>query len=384
MKYNELSKEQLIEILQEKDKKLTKLNNENILLNRNKLWLEKAQNNANVMIFYMDLKGNFTKVTPRISEMLGYTAEELLTKNIWDITHPDDIEENRNKFKQLVERKVQTYDFEKRYISKAGQEVYVFVNCVLVSNDEGVPIHTLAYLTDITERKIMENQIKRDAKIVKEINDQVAMYVSENEKLMFELRRFRHDTLNILYGLNGFIETKNWEGLRNYFNEIQGQVKVLKDNNPFSIEKVKNLAVRGLLTAKLIEAQKSHVAMNLEIEKDVKLDGRYMKNTDLCELLGIYLDNAIEAAGQSVNKKVSICIFEDDGCISIIIENTYKNRKDTTIHKSKYLESSKDRGLGLRLSKRIIGQYTNVLHNTFAYQQTFIQELHILKEIQGR
>lgn len=232
--------------------------------------------------------------------------------------------------------------------------------------------------------KQLIEKTESESKVLKEINEQLSMYIQENEKLMFELRRFRHDTLNILHGLNGFIETKNWGGLKNYFSEIQEQVKILKDNNPFSIEKVKNLAIRGLLTAKLIAAQKLNVKMQIEIEDDIKIEGRYMKDTDLCEILGIYLDNAIEAAGEAVHKKMSIYIAEDSECISIIIENAFKNKP--SLSKNQIYPSTKgtERGLGLKLSKKILAQYPNVLHNTFVYQQIFIQELHILKVMQGR
>ncbi|ERI93396.1 hypothetical protein HMPREF1982_01820 [Clostridiales bacterium oral taxon 876 str. F0540] len=223
-----------------------------------------------------------------------------------------------------------------------------------------------------------------ESKVLREINEQLSMYIQENEKLMFELKRFRHDTLNMLHGLNGFIESKNWSGLKNYFSEIQEQVKILKDNNPFSIEKVKNLAVRGLLTAKLIAAQKLNIKMKITIEDDIKIEGKYIKDTDLCEILGIYLDNAIEAAGEAVHKKISIYIAEDSECISIIIENTYKYKPHFS--KSQLYASSKgkERGLGLKLSENILAQYPNVLHNNFVYQQIFIQELHILKSMQGR
>lgn len=215
-------------------------------------------------------------------------------------------------------------------------------------------------------------------------NEQIAMYVKENEKLMFELKRFRHNTLNILYGLNGFIETRNWDGLKNYFSEIQEQVKILRDNNPFSIEKVKNLAIRGLLTAKLVAAQKSNISMYMEVDKDVILEECFMKDTDLCEILGIYLDNAIEAAAQAINKKVSVCIIEDSECISIIIENTYKDTPNSLKNQSKHSKNNTERGLGLKLSKEILGHYENVLHNTFFYHQMFFQELHIFKRKQSR
>lgn len=272
MKYQGMTKQQLIEELINKENELTKLKQENILLKQNRQW------------------------------------EELLSKSISDITHAEENEYNLIKF-----------------------------------------------------------------------DEQLAMYIKENEKLMFELRRFRHNTLNILYGLNGFIETKNWDGLKNYFSEIQEQVKVIKDNNPFSIEKIKNLPVRGLLTAKLVAAQKSNIAMHVEVDSDIKLDGKFMKDIDLCEVLGIYLDNAIEAAGQAANKRVSICAFEDNECISIIIENTYKDMPDLSRNKANRLTNGMERGLGLKLSEKIIGQYENVLHNTFVYQQIVIQELHILK-----
>ncbi|MFL0245741.1 sensor histidine kinase [Candidatus Clostridium stratigraminis] len=228
------------------------------------------------------------------------------------------------------------------------------------------------------------SKLKKDGKILKEINKQLSLYIKENENLMFQLRRFRHNTLNILHGLNGFIETKNWLGLENYFSEVQEQIKILKDNNPFSIEKMYNLAVRGLLSAKLVTAQKANIEMKVEIDNDIKIDGKVMKDSDLCEILGIYLDNAIEAAEKALNKKVSIYFFEDNECISIIIENTYKDKPSLLKKQSSHLVSDKERGLGLQLSENILEQYRNILHNTFIYRQAVVQELHILKVNQGR
>jgi PAS domain S-box-containing protein len=358
MKYDEMNTEEFIKNIQ---------------------WVEEAKKYANIIICDIDLEGNFVQVTPQVSEILGYSEEELLGMNFKDITYPEDIPENWEKFQKLINREIQAYDIEKRYIRKDGSIIWIFVNCVLVTDENEKALRGMAYMQDITERKRMEEVINRDSKKLMKINSQLQLYIEENEKLMLELRRFRHDVLNILYGLNGYIESKDWTGLKKYFDEIQDQVEVLKDNNLFSIEKIKILALRGLLTAKLMAAKIKNISMQITAESDIIIEDKDIREIDLCEVLGIYLDNAIEASEQAVDKRISVYIHEEADCISIVVENTFKNRPNMAAIAKGLSTKGKGRGLGIKLSKDILLQYPNILHNTFLTPKMFVQELQIIK-----
>jgi two-component system, LytTR family, sensor histidine kinase AgrC len=228
--------------------------------------------------------------------------------------------------------------------------------------------------TDITKRK-------QDEEKLRVVNEQLKAYVEKNANLMFELRRFRHNVLNILHGLSGYIETKDWKGLTKYFNEFGNQVEILKDPSTFSIEKIRNLAVRGLLTVKLNTARLLGINMQIQVEKDINLGEELIKDTDLCELLGIYLDNAIEASAEALIKKVSVFFIENNQYISVLIENSFDEKPD--LNQTRLGKSTKGdgRGFGLKISESILKRYPGILHNTMIQHQLFLQEIHISKQV---
>jgi nitrogen fixation negative regulator NifL len=105
--------------------------------------------------------GRFLQVNPTLCEMLGYSEEELLTKKGSDLTHPDDREWSAAARAQIWrDEKTLIRNYEKRYIRKDGQVVWARVSITVIRDSNGQPIHSVAHVVDVTERRQAEERLR--------------------------------------------------------------------------------------------------------------------------------------------------------------------------------------------------------------------------------
>ena len=100
------------------------------------------------------------KTNKSFSDMLGYTFEEFQTKNLTDITHPDDIQKTKEVIEALLTGKESVIRFEKKHIHKNGSVVFSEVVTTLQKNRDGKPLFFITSVQDITERKQSEKVLK--------------------------------------------------------------------------------------------------------------------------------------------------------------------------------------------------------------------------------
>ena len=222
------------------------------------------------------------------------------------------------------------------------------------------------------------NKIKLDEQ--KEKYDQLLIYTGIIEKLTRDIRAFRHDLNNILLTLRSFIEHNDMEGLKAYYIReiLQNQLVTLDENSAFLyIEYIKCVPLKGLLTTAFQRAIKRDIQVSLFI--DEYLDETGMQAIDLCRAMGIFLDNAIEAARDSEDKVLSVSVIKNsDQDVSIIVANSFRVRPEINrLFQEGYTTKGKGHGSGLATLQNILKSYEHVTLNTVIENEFLIQELNI-------
>ncbi|HYF75236.1 MAG TPA: GHKL domain-containing protein [Candidatus Nitrosocosmicus sp.] len=208
--------------------------------------------------------------------------------------------------------------------------------------------------------------------------DQQQDYIATIDSLINDFRRLKHSYANTIYSFYGYIQENDLEGLKAYYSDIMDETRRMDSNLLLALQKIKVYAIFGLLWNKINDAESKGIEVGVQVPNEVHNVG--IKLTDLGEVLGNYLDNAIDAAAVCDVKKINISIVDADGYLTINIENTFDTEVDIKEVNSKgYSTKGMGRGYGLFITKQILSKYTNVLNNTFAEDNVFKQEIIIKK-----
>jgi PAS domain S-box-containing protein len=114
---------------------------------------------AGIGMALVGLDGRWVRVNKSLCEIVGYTEAELLQKTFQDITHPEDLEADLALARELSAGRRRFYQLEKRYLHRAGHSVWIRLTGSLVRDAAGTPLHFVAQIEDITERKQLEEKL---------------------------------------------------------------------------------------------------------------------------------------------------------------------------------------------------------------------------------
>lgn len=108
---------------------------------------------SSIGMVLVSLEGKFLKVNKSICAMLGYTADELITKTFQEITHPEDLEADLTLLQKTLTKEIKNYTLEKRYFTKNGEVLWVLLNVSLVLGQQSEPLYFVSQIKDISERR---------------------------------------------------------------------------------------------------------------------------------------------------------------------------------------------------------------------------------------
>lgn len=196
-----------------------------------------------------------------------------------------------------------------------------------------------------------------------------------------KIRAFRHDFNNIIQALGGYIQAKDIDGLEKYYSQLLKDCQEVTNLTGLNPESINNPAIYSLLASKYYLATEKGIEFDLDIFMD--LTSIDMKIYEFCRILGILLDNAIQATQECEEKHIKVTIRKDNRCKRqlLIVENAYKEKDIDTekIFEKGYSTKEGNTGLGLWEVRQILLKNTNLNLFTSKDDTYFKQQLEIYK-----
>ena len=124
-----------------------------------------AMRGANDGLWEWDIAADAMLVSPRWKEILGYSADEITghPDEWFSRVHPDDAKQLRRALQEHMAGDAPPFQFEHRVLHRSGSYVWVLCRGLALRDAAGRAVRMAGSLTDITERKLAEEQFRHVA-----------------------------------------------------------------------------------------------------------------------------------------------------------------------------------------------------------------------------
>lgn len=212
-----------------------------------------------------------------------------------------------------------------------------------------------------------------------ELLDVMKSYESDIE----EQRTLRHETKNEFATIKCKLQDKeNNKTIIEYIDSVIGEKEKAGSTKYSKFKYLPSNGLKGFFYYKFIEAEKKGINVSINISKQI--ENSFLKDIetkdfkDLARIIGVYLDNAIEASSTSEDKKLGIEMYLIKEKIEIIITNTFNNEINLDkIGKESFSTKGKHRGHGLLLVNKILSENNMFEAKNEIRDNIYIQSLKI-------
>jgi len=231
----------------------------------------------------------------------------------------------------------------------------------------------------ITYRSLKANQEKILAEEQLKQFEELKKYTNNLEQVYNNLRSFKHDYVNIMSSISSYLDEGRYAELTDYFyTNIMPLKKELTQNTDAlnKLMNVKQLEIKSLLSYKMMYALEQNISITIDIPEVIEYIN--MDPIDLTRILGIYLDNSIEAAIETAHPQIGLHIGKMDNYIALIISNNFVNKGIPISKMSDPGTTTKGdgHGVGLNNVKQIFSRYDTLFHETYIDGDYFFQHVH--------
>jgi PAS domain S-box-containing protein len=185
---------------------------------------------AAVGIAHVGTDGRWLSVNDKLCAIVGYARDELMALTFQAITHPDDLAAALKFVQRILAGEGKTYSLEKRYLRKDQSLVWVILTVSLVRTAAGAPLHFIAVIEDITERKRVEAALQGlSRRLIRAHEDERARLGRElHDDVTQRLARLAIDAGRLERGGNGISATETMRSVR------EGLVRLSEDIHALS------------------------------------------------------------------------------------------------------------------------------------------------------
>jgi len=217
--------------------------------------------------------------------------------------------------------------------------------------------------------------------------DKLLEFIKKYEIIIEEQRQIRHESKNQLITVKSKVLNKeDGEEIIKYVDSLLNDHKGYREDKYVMFQYLPSNGIKGLFYYKAMEAEEKEINLSIRISERVENSVLGELTTEdfkqLGRLVGVYLDNAIEASCGSKERKLGIEIYKHMEDIIIIISNTYSGEIDEeSLGKVRYSTKGNNHGYGLMLVNKILSKSDRFIAEHKINEKLFVQKLTIKKSI---
>jgi len=205
-------------------------------------------------------------------------------------------------------------------------------------------------------------------------------YTSQIEEMSKGLRAFHHDHTNLMLTFRTYIEEKDLDGLTSFYKKYTDEfsnTSIPMNKCLDGLANIQTQEIKNLFLTKFMHAHRLGIDIRIEAMDSAAITD---VNTvfDTCRLIGIYMDNAIEACQDVEGAQIQLIATKDDDVSQFIIVNTCATLPPLNkIYKKGFSSKGESRGMGLHIASQILSKNSNIVAKTNLKNEEFIQELNV-------
>ena len=263
--------------------------------------------NAPIGIEELTLSGELVRVNPRWCEITGYTADELRSLRIQDITHPDDLDADLANMQRLGSGEIDSYSMEKRDVRKDGGVVWVEANRAVVRDPDGNPVLFVGAVRDITAQRDAEAEVGRlNADLEARVERRTADLALANKNLEAFSYSVSHDLRAPLRALSGYSEAL----LEDYRDHLDETGRGYAERIQAASERMATL-IDDLLQLARVSRSKMHIR-SVDLSAEIAAVVREFQSADPGRQIRITIQDHVQASA-------------DRGLIRTVLQNLVEN-----------------------------------------------------------
>lgn len=194
-------------------------------------------------------------------------------------------------------------------------------------------------------RQEKEREIEKLHKMLEIQRESIERFVRQEK----EQHKVKHDLNHRLYSVRYLLaQNKTTESIE-IFQQMIGEV--YGNSRDLTVE-------QNIVDTVISNIEVKYASKNVLVQKEILyFDDSKMDLADLCVLLGNLADNAIEAAGESAEKIVTIVVREEKNCLNIKFSNTFSEKYSDVHNFSTRKGEAWKHGFGLHSIREIVDKY---------------------------
>ena len=325
--------------------------------------------NVPIGVVYCDLAGRVIQANPRFCELTGYSEAELAALPPTQLTHPEDAATDEALTAQLVRGEIPMHRRHKRFITQAGETVWVRATVTLLRDSNNQPWRIVGVVEDITEHLRLE-----EAEHARE-----AAEASNRAKSEF-LSRMSHELrtpLNAMLGFAQLLEIDQRHPLapaqRPWVGQIQqaGWHLLEMINDVLDLSRIESgnlrlqpttLELPELIASTVALVASDAIARNIRISQDLGpgTSGIVGDATRVKQILTNLLSNAVKYNADGGRVHIASRLVKPD-CVEIAVTDTGMGMTPAQMNElfkpfnrlGRERSATQGTGIGLVISKRL-------------------------------